>query len=63
VRGSAKPVCPACESEKLERKFSLPTVHSTGSHELAMKAARKRDERQGKERMHAQREYELSHND
>jgi hypothetical protein len=28
-----------------------------------MKAARKRDQRQGQERMHAQREYELNHDD
>jgi hypothetical protein len=30
---------------------------------MAMRAARKRDERQGRERMHTQREYELSHED
>jgi hypothetical protein len=48
---------------RLEREFSLPTVHSTGTHDLAMKAARKRDQRQGRERMHAQREYELNHED
>ncbi len=28
-----------------------------------MKAARARDKRQGTERMHAQREYELNHDD
>jgi hypothetical protein len=30
---------------------------------MAMRAARKRDQRQGSERMHAQREYELNHDD
>jgi hypothetical protein len=30
---------------------------------MAMRAARKRDQRQGTERMHTQREYELNHDD
>jgi len=30
---------------------------------MAMKAAKKRDQRQGAERMHTQREYELNHDD
>jgi hypothetical protein len=30
---------------------------------MAMRAAKKRDQRQGTERMHAQREYELNHDD
>jgi hypothetical protein len=47
----------------LERHFSLPTVQSTGTHEKAMRAARKRDQRQGSERAHTQREYELNHDD
>lgn len=63
VRGAQKPTCPECGSEALERQFSLPTVHSTGTHEMAMRAARRRDQRQGQERMHAQREYELNHED
>jgi putative FmdB family regulatory protein len=63
IRGSESPACPECESQSLERAFSLPTVHSSGTHNLAMKAARKRDQRQGQERMHAQREYELNHDD
>jgi len=63
VRGSEKPTCPACQSYDLDRLFSLPTVHSTGTHDLAMRAARKRDQKQGTERMHTQREYELNHDD
>jgi putative FmdB family regulatory protein len=63
VRGEQAPSCPACGSEKLERLFSLPSVRSSGTHAMAMRAARKRDERQGRERMHTQREYELSHED
>jgi putative FmdB family regulatory protein len=63
VRGGETPACPECESRSLERAFSLPAVRSSGTHDLAMRAARKRDERQGQERMHAQREYELNHDD
>ena len=63
VRGSAAPSCPECQSEDLERHFSLPAVQSTGTHDKAMRAARKRDLRQGQERMHTQREYELNHDD
>jgi hypothetical protein len=57
------PSCPKCESKELERLFSLPTVQSTGTHDMAMRAAKKRDMRQGRERMHTQREYELNHDD
>ena len=63
VRGEEKPACPSCGSEDLERHFSLPTVQSSGTREMAMRAARKRDQRQGQERAHTQREYELNHDD
>ena len=63
VRGAATPSCPECESASLERHFSLPAVQSSGTRDLAMRAARKRDIRQGTERMHTQREYELNHDD
>ena len=63
VRGEAQPSCPACGAVALERLFSLPTVQSSGTHDKAMRAARRRDQRQGQERMHAQREYELNHDD
>ena len=63
VRGSDRATCPECESENLERIFSLPRVHSSTTHDKAMRAAKKRDKKQGEERMRAQREYELSHND
>jgi hypothetical protein len=63
VRGAQKAACPGCGSEDLERRFSLPAVQSTGTRDLAMRAARKRDQRQGTERMHTQREYELNHED
>jgi hypothetical protein len=63
VRGAETPACPECESKELTREFSLPTVHSSGTHDLAMRAAKKRDVKQGTERMHTQREYELNHDD
>lgn len=63
VRGDVAPACPACESEDLERQMSLPTVHSETTHAMAMRDAKKRDAKQADERVRAQREYELSHND
>jgi len=63
VRGEEKPTCPSCGSEDLERHFPLPTVQSSGTREMAMRAARKRDQRQGQERARTQREYELAHHD
>ena len=55
--------CPECEGTELERQFSLPTMHTSGTHDMAMRAAKARDRRQGAERAHAQREYELNHDD
>ena len=63
VRGSQVPVCAKCGSEKLEKQMSLPSVKTSSTHGLAMQAAKRRDRSQGSERMHAQREYELSHDD
>ncbi len=63
MRGETRPACPECGSADLERTFSLPTVHSSSTHDMAMRAARARDKRQGEERMRAQREYELNHDD
>ena len=61
VRGEEQPACPSCESPNVERLFPLPTVQSSGTRAMAMRAARKRDQKQGQERMHTQREYELNH--
>ncbi|MGH7618993.1 MAG: FmdB family zinc ribbon protein [Gemmatimonadaceae bacterium] len=63
VRGQAQPACPRCASTDLERLLSLPAVKSETTHDKAMRAARKRDQRQGAEREHAQREYEANHDD
>ena len=55
--------CPKCGGVKLERQVSLPAIKSESTHGLAMKAAKKRDQKQGSENARAQREYELHHND
>ncbi len=57
------PACPECKSEALERLLSVPAVKSETTHALALKAAKKRDRKQGAENARAQREYELHHND
>lgn len=63
VRGSQVPACPACGSEKLEKQLALPAIKTSGTHAKAMSAAKRRDQRQGQERVAAQREYELNHDD
>jgi putative FmdB family regulatory protein len=63
VRSGSTPACPACASTELERQLSLPAVHSSGTHALALKAAAKRDKARGSDMARAQREYELHHND
>ena len=63
VRGSTAPVCPACGSAALERQVALPSIKTSSTHGQAMSAAKRRDAAQGKDRMHEQRNYELSHDD
>ena len=55
--------CPSCASADLERQMSVPAVKSESTHNLAMRAAKKRDTKQASEQNRAQREYELHHND
>jgi putative FmdB family regulatory protein len=61
VRKQTVVKCPACQSEDLKKLLSIPTVQSSGTRSLAMKAAKKRDAKQGNERVQAQTEYELNH--
>ncbi|MEP6765776.1 MAG: zinc ribbon domain-containing protein [Gemmatimonadaceae bacterium] len=61
IRGSAVAKCPKCGSEKLERQLSMPNMKTSGTTALAMAAAKRRDKKQGDERVHTQREYEKSH--
>lgn len=61
VRGETTPACPSCAGSDLERLLSVPAVKSAGTRDRAMRAAKKRDQAQAKERMHAQLQYEKSH--
>lgn len=61
VLGRTRPSCPECESVRLERRMSLPRVKSSGTHDLAMRAAKKRDAAQARDRMHERIRYEESH--
>ena len=54
---------PACDSTDLEKLISSPAIKSETTHDLAMRAAKKRDKIQGSEKAREQREYELNHND
>ena len=61
VRGGEKTRCTQCQGEDLEQLLTLPAVQSESTRGLAMKAARKRDAAQGKDRMHEQLRYEQTH--
>ena len=63
VQKNSTPACPQCKSTELNRQISIPAVKSDSTHALALKAAKKRDQKQGAENARAQREYELHHND
>lgn len=61
VRHDTRLICPACKSESIERISSLNSVRSSSTHDMAMRAARKRDAVQARDRMHDQLKYEESH--
>ena len=61
VRAGNHPACPACNGADLERLLSLPAIKSEGTKALALRAAQKRDARQGHERVQEQIRYELNH--
>jgi putative FmdB family regulatory protein len=63
VRAGDTPACPACASQNLEKLLSSPSIKSESTHAAALKAAKRRDAKQGAEAARAQREYELKHND
>jgi putative FmdB family regulatory protein len=63
VLGRTQPECPSCQSQDLERLMSLPTVHSTATRAMSMRAAKKRDKAQATERVIEQKKYEEAHND
>jgi putative FmdB family regulatory protein len=61
VRHDTRLVCPSCQSEGIERISSLNSVRSSSTQDLAMRAARKRDSTQARDRMYDQLKYEESH--
>jgi len=61
VRGKKTPACPSCDSEDLKRLLSVPAVRSESTKALSMRAAKKRDASQAKDRMHDRLHYEQSH--
>jgi putative FmdB family regulatory protein len=61
VRSSTVPRCPTCGATELEKLLSLPAIKSETTHDLAMRAARRRDKALGQERVAAQAEYERNH--
>jgi putative FmdB family regulatory protein len=63
VRKGKAATCASCGSENLERHFSLPNVSSESTRAQSMRAARKRDQVQGRERVNEQINYEKSHDD
>lgn len=63
IRHDTRAACPECDSADIDKRLSLPAVKSSGTHALAMRAAKKRDAKQGREQMMAQHEYELAHDD
>ncbi len=63
VLGKTEPKCPSCESPDIERVLSLPTVHSSTTRAMSMRAAKKRDQAQATERVIEQKKYEEAHSD
>ena len=61
VLGNTRPTCPGCGSTRLERRISLPRVRSSGTRDMAMRAAKRRDAAQARDRMHERIRYEESH--
>jgi putative FmdB family regulatory protein len=60
LRGQT-PKCEKCGGLELERLLSLPNVKSETTHSLAMRAAKRRDQKQGTERVNEQIAYERNH--
>lgn len=63
VRPGDTPACPSCGATTLTKQLSLPAIKSETTHDLAMRAAKKRDQAQAAINARAQREYELAHDD
>jgi putative FmdB family regulatory protein len=63
VRPGSPAACPKCAGADLEKLLSLPAIKSEATHDLALRAAKKRDQAQASINARVQREYELAHDD
>jgi putative FmdB family regulatory protein len=63
VRRGVTPPCERCGAADPERLLSLPYVKSETTKAKALKAARRRDQALGTERVQEQLKYERSHDD
>lgn len=63
VRAGDVPSCPKCAGQALTKQLSLPAIKSESTHNLAMRAAKRRDSKQADINARTQREYELAHDD
>ena len=58
-----EPACPECGSTKLERLMSLPAVRTEGTKQKTRAQSKQQELKIAAEKNHAQRQYELSHDD
>jgi putative FmdB family regulatory protein len=63
VRTGVTPACPSCRSADLEKLLSMPAIKSESTHDLAMRAAKKRDKAQASQQTRERIEYERAHDD
>jgi putative FmdB family regulatory protein len=61
VRGATAPACPACKSDDLERRFSLPAIASSSTRSVIKRETQRRDRSQAVDRVNDQRNYEKNH--
>ena len=63
VRDAVPPVCPECQSPKLERLISMFGVSSEGTRELNLKGARRQNARTQRDKNIADAESARDHHD
>ena len=61
VRLGETPDCPSCQRCDLERLLSLPAVSTEKSRKRSLGKARRAAKKVGREKAHAQREYERNY--
>lgn len=61
VKIGETPDCPSCRGSNLERLFSLPAVSTEKTRKRSLGQARRAAKEVGREKAHAQREYERNY--